>query len=112
MLRVVLDMGDSRVVAQSDIGRLGETRQPGAGEGNRTLVVSLGSFCSTIELHPRSRIDSTADCARKGMLGLTMDGLRNDRERVRNLDIGPGSHSVNWTVQSIQAVFRPCAVMR
>ena len=24
----------------------------GAGEGNRTLVVSLGSFCSTIELHP------------------------------------------------------------
>ena len=26
----------------------------GAGEGNRTLVVSLGSFCSTIELHPRS----------------------------------------------------------
>src|SRR5207237_5081728 len=27
----------------------------GAGEGNRTLVVSLGSFCSTIELHPRCR---------------------------------------------------------
>ena len=26
----------------------------GAGEGNRTLVVSLGSFCSAIELHPRS----------------------------------------------------------
>ena len=26
----------------------------GAGEGNRTLVVSLGSFCSTIELHPHS----------------------------------------------------------
>ena len=25
----------------------------GAGEGNRTLVVSLGSFCSTIELHPQ-----------------------------------------------------------
>src|SRR5262245_52659668 len=24
----------------------------GAGEGNRTLVVSLGSSCSTIELHP------------------------------------------------------------
>ena len=28
-------------------------RNSGAGEGNRTLVVSLGSFCSTIELHPR-----------------------------------------------------------
>ena len=29
----------------------------GAGEGNRTLVVSLGSFCSTIELHPRPACD-------------------------------------------------------
>ena len=27
--------------------------RPGAGEGNRTLVVSLEGFCSTIELHPR-----------------------------------------------------------
>ena len=26
----------------------------GAGEGNRTLVVSLEGFCSTIELHPRN----------------------------------------------------------
>jgi hypothetical protein len=26
----------------------------GAGEGNRTLVVSLEGFCSTIELHPLS----------------------------------------------------------
>ena len=25
----------------------------GAGEGNRTLTVSLEGFCSTIELHPR-----------------------------------------------------------
>ena len=29
-------------------------RPNGAGEGNRTLVVSLGSFCSTIELHPQT----------------------------------------------------------
>src|ERR1700752_4190691 len=28
----------------------------GAGEGNRTLVVSLEGFCSTIELHPRIRL--------------------------------------------------------
>src|SRR4029078_5208963 len=27
---------------------------PGAGEGNRTLVISLEGFCSTIELHPQS----------------------------------------------------------
>ena len=26
----------------------------GAGEGNRTLVISLEGFCSTIELHPRA----------------------------------------------------------
>ena len=30
---------------------MGELRI-GAGEGNRTLVVSLEGFCSTIELHP------------------------------------------------------------
>ena len=28
----------------------------GAGEGNRTLVVSLEGFCSTIELHPHSGV--------------------------------------------------------
>ena len=27
-------------------------RKNGAGEGNRTLVISLEGFCSTIELHP------------------------------------------------------------
>src|SRR5690606_32940389 len=27
---------------------------PGAGEGNRTLIISLEGSCSTIELHPRS----------------------------------------------------------
>ncbi len=32
----------------------GASADYGAGEGNRTLVVSLGSFCSTIELHPRA----------------------------------------------------------
>src|SRR5687768_6117089 len=31
----------------------------GAGEGNRTLVVSLEGFCSTIELHPRFRSQKT-----------------------------------------------------
>ncbi len=30
------------------------TNCSGAGEGNRTLVVSLEGFCSTIELHPRN----------------------------------------------------------
>jgi hypothetical protein len=35
-------------------GRRG--KRDGAGEGNRTLVVSLGSFCSTIELHPPQKL--------------------------------------------------------
>jgi hypothetical protein len=30
----------------------------GAGEGNRTLVISLEGFCSTIELHPHSPIST------------------------------------------------------
>ena len=34
--------------------RLQKLLSVGAGEGNRTLVVSLGSFCSAIELHPRT----------------------------------------------------------
>ncbi len=34
------------------IPALGTIQGDGAGEGNRTPVVSLGSFCSTIELHP------------------------------------------------------------
>src|ERR1700749_3518186 len=34
------------------------TSQTGAGEGNRTLVVSLEGFCSTIELHPQGSSDS------------------------------------------------------
>ena len=28
----------------------------GAGEGNRTLVISLEGFCSTIELHPQTQL--------------------------------------------------------
>src|SRR5688572_28879797 len=36
----------------------------GAGEGNRTLVISLEGFCSTIELHPPSvsKKDSFTTC--------------------------------------------------
>jgi hypothetical protein len=30
----------------------------GAGEGNRTLVISLEGCCSTIELHPRQELTS------------------------------------------------------
>ena len=40
--------------------------EAGAGEGNRTLVVSLGSFCSTIELHPQCRCESLIATLPKG----------------------------------------------
>ena len=36
----------------------------GAGEGNRTLVLSLGSSCSTIELHPLKALGSFAALVR------------------------------------------------
>ncbi len=44
----------SRTASSEDDQRLKET---GAGEGNRTLVFSLGSCCSTIELHPLACAD-------------------------------------------------------
>ena len=39
------------------LGRVIFEEGTGAGEGNRTLVVSLGSFCSAIELHPRTGLN-------------------------------------------------------
>ena len=32
----------------------------GAGEGNRTLVISLEGCCSTIELHPQPQLSTAA----------------------------------------------------
>ena len=40
--------------ARKPVVILRHARKAGAGEGNRTLVVSLEGFCSTIELHPPS----------------------------------------------------------
>jgi hypothetical protein len=36
----------------------------GAGEGNRTLVISLEGFCSTIELHPQNERSGSHSSAR------------------------------------------------
>ena len=46
----------------------------GAGEGNRTLVLSLGSFRSTIELHPRARIDLTESIESFEVIALIING--------------------------------------
>src|ERR1700704_2441087 len=40
----------------------------GAGEGNRTLVISLEGFCSTIELHPPSSFTKFLHPCRRGAL--------------------------------------------
>src|SRR5919201_7128532 len=44
-------------------GRNSEPQIVGAGEGNRTLVISLEGFCSTIELPPPDSLSSPA-CSR------------------------------------------------
>ena len=45
-------------------------RKTGAGEGNRTLVVSLEGFCSTIELHPLALSAMPPACARRQLISL------------------------------------------
>ena len=42
----------SRALVRSRFQQSAGLSKSGAGEGNRTLVVSLEGFCSTIELHP------------------------------------------------------------
>ncbi len=63
----------------------------GAGEGNRTLVVSLEGFCSTIELHPQGSMDSQL------LLQLAFWWRRLDsnqrRRKPTDLQSAPFSHS-------------------
>ncbi len=44
----------------------------GAGEGNRTLVVSLEGFCSTIELHPPPNTYSSASALVRSLWRITV----------------------------------------
>src|SRR5262245_66397301 len=45
----------------------------GAGEGNRTLVISLEGCCSTIELHPRTRSSTCEPAFAKAAAGCLRD---------------------------------------
>ena len=45
IMALINDLSVDRSLRDNDVS-------DGAGEGNRTLVVSLEGFCSTIELHP------------------------------------------------------------
>ena len=57
MWRPQVLLSTAAFAASPVLGALQKSTMPawwisGAGEGNRTLVVSLEGFCSTIELHP------------------------------------------------------------
>ena len=49
------DFSNTKTAHYTLLGGRWTRRQTGAGEGNRTLVRSLGSSCSAIELHPLGR---------------------------------------------------------
>src|SRR5882762_8523936 len=59
----------------------------GAGEGNRTLVLSLGSFRSTIELHPRSIDFTTFPPASEPRKGHRWDGSKMQHLAVQESDV-------------------------
>jgi hypothetical protein len=55
----------------------------GAGEGNRTLVISLEGFCSTIELHPRRlqlRACNTQYNIRRGEKSTLLSSVRWEKD--------------------------------
>jgi|SRR6266481_4416600 hypothetical protein len=53
----------------------------GAGEGNRTLVISLEGCCSTIELHPRTRSPTCEPAFGKTSAGSFATGRQPQRRR-------------------------------
>ena len=63
----------------------------GAGEGNRTLVVSLEGFCSTIELHPRG--SNTNDRQKRFSCGGEGWIRTNVGARPTDLQSAPFNHS-------------------
>ena len=51
--RTFVRMSGSTLVRMATMTMTQVLEKIGAGEGNRTLVISLEGFCSTIELHPQ-----------------------------------------------------------
>jgi hypothetical protein len=60
-------------------------RRVGAGEGNRTLVVSLEGFCSTIELHPRRLEENPCRVNRKSWWRGKDSNLRRLSQQIYSL---------------------------
>ena len=64
--------------------------QPGAGEGNRTLVLSLEGFSSTIELHPQNRTRSAANHSRYSNINLVEgEGFEPSKAEPSDLQSDP-----------------------
>ena len=64
----------------------------GAGEGNRTLVVSLEGFCSTIELHPLKQKAFEPNAFVGNLWWRGMDS-NHRRRKPTDLQSAPFSHS-------------------
>ena len=63
----------------------------GAGEGNRTLVVSLEGFCSTIELHPPVGANALCHCRRTAVNRDRRNHLPRQRLNRLRINLGRGS---------------------
>src|SRR5262245_22044978 len=63
----------------------------GAGEGNRTLVISLEGCCSTIELHPRTRSPTCEPAFAKASAGAFATGRLASRGAAGAAAGGGGS---------------------
>ncbi len=67
----------------------------GAGERDRTVVVSLGSFCSTIELHPHVKCDITQHGKSLEVISVFINGAQRNFEHaisvstlIQEMDLG------------------------
>ena len=67
----------------------------GAGEGNRTLVISLEGFCSTIELHPLFVEHPTVSLRSPKIRSLGGEGWIRTNVDARSTDLqsAPFNHS-------------------
>ena len=65
----------------------------GAGEGNRTLVVSLEGFCSTIELHPPVGADG-------------LNAIGDNRASIVRRVLTPPPADRRWSPDTIETIFR------
>ena len=65
-------------------------REVGAGEGNRTLVVSLEGFCSTIELHPLA-MQRRAQCHCPSGIVNRIGKATAQLDRVRDIPLSRGA---------------------